>query len=137
GPSVRRLVAAAAALTVALSLLLHALRALAQRFERSALRFDRAALAGPALIVEPAIAALVALAVAFEVALGFLHVALRFVEALLALHAERLQPLLQFGETVAQRPLALVERRIGLIALALGRVAAELLALILAERVVA
>ncbi len=36
-----------------------------------------------------------------------------------------------------ERPLALVERRLGLVALALGRVAAELLALILAERVVA
>jgi hypothetical protein len=112
------------------------------------LRFDGSALAGSALIVESA-AAVVALALAqtvalalvltlaLEVALGFLHVALRLVEALLALHAQRFQLLLQFGETVAERPLALLERRIGLIALALRRVAAELLALVLAKRVVA
>ena len=37
---------------------------------------------------------------------------------------------------VAERPLALLERRTGRIALALGRVAAELFALVLAERVV-
>jgi len=93
---------------------------------------DGPALAGSALIVE-----LVAALVALEVALGFLHVALRVVEALLALHAERLQPLLQFSEAVTQSLLALIERRFALIALVRRRVAAELFALILTERVVA
>ena len=50
---------------------------------------------------------------ALEVAFGFLHVALRVVEALLALHAEALELALQFGEAVAQFLLAIAELRLG------------------------
>ena len=87
-------------------LLLQTLGAVAQRLERSTLRVDRSALALPPCPPCPLLPLCLA---ALEVAFGFFHVALRVVEALLALHAEALELTLQFGETVAQLLLAIAE----------------------------
>ena len=100
------------ALALALHLLLEPLRAFPQRLERAALRVDRRALAGLPALALTATPVLAGLAlIAGEVAFGLLHVALRVVEALLALHPQALELALQFGQPVAQSALALIERQ--------------------------
>ena len=67
--------------------------------------------------------AAVALAVALQIALGLLHVALGVAEALLAFQPKAFEPPLQLGQPIAQLALALFERRPRLVRLGRGVVA--------------